>query len=43
MRKRLLAQGTEVVTGSPAELDTFTRSELTKWANAVRISGARID
>ena len=43
MRERLRAQGTEVVAGSPEQLADFVRTELTKWGQAAKASGARID
>ena len=43
MRERLRAQGTEVVTGSPEQLADFIGSELAKWGQAAKVSGARID
>jgi tripartite-type tricarboxylate transporter receptor subunit TctC len=43
MRDRLRAQGTEVVTGSPEQLGEFVNSELAKWSQAAKASGARVD
>jgi len=43
MRERLLAEGTDVIAGSPEQLAEFERNELTKWSKAVKVSGARID
>lgn len=43
MRERLLAQGTDVIAGSPEQLGEFERNELDKWSKAVKVSGARID
>jgi tripartite-type tricarboxylate transporter receptor subunit TctC len=43
MRERLRAQGTEVVAAAPEQLADFVRSELAKWSQAARASGARID
>ncbi|HEX2885879.1 tripartite tricarboxylate transporter substrate binding protein [Vineibacter terrae] len=35
--------GFEVVTSSPAELGTFVRAEIEKWAKVVKASGATVD
>ena len=43
MRERLRTQGTEVVAGSPEQLAEFVRTELAKWSQAAKASGARID
>ncbi|MEO7729281.1 MAG: tripartite tricarboxylate transporter substrate binding protein, partial [Burkholderiales bacterium] len=43
MRDRLRTQGTEVVTGSPEQLGDFVNSELAKWSQAAKASGARVN
>ena len=43
MRERMNNQGFEVVASSPAEFAGFIRAELPKWAQAVKVSGARVD
>ena len=43
MRERLLGQGTEVAATSPEQLADFVRTEMTKWNQAAKASGARID
>ncbi|MDO9406475.1 MAG: tripartite tricarboxylate transporter substrate binding protein [Polaromonas sp.] len=43
VRERLAATGAELTPGSPAELDAFIKLELTKWAKAVKVSGAQAE
>ena len=43
VRERLLTAGFEVAFSSPAELDAYLRSEITKWRPIVRDSGATAD
>ncbi|HEY3047715.1 MAG TPA: tripartite tricarboxylate transporter substrate binding protein [Polaromonas sp.] len=43
VRERLAATGAELAPGTPAELDAFIRTEMTKWARAVKASGAQAD
>ncbi|WP_353234823.1 tripartite tricarboxylate transporter substrate binding protein [Diaphorobacter ruginosibacter] len=43
MTQKLVDMGAEVNNYSPAQFDDFIRTETAKWAEAVRISGARID
>lgn len=43
VREKLLAEGADVETSSPEELSVFFRSEITKWARIVKISGAKLD
>lgn len=42
-RDRMLARGSETVPGTPEDLARLVATELPKWANAVRQSGAKID
>ena len=43
VQERLSTQGVELVGSTPAEFAQFIRSEIPKWAKAVRASGARVD
>jgi len=43
MKERLAGQGAEVVADTPAQLATFLKSEMSKWAKVVKDSGARIE
>ncbi len=43
MRARLAELGLEVVVNTPEEFDDFIRTEIDKWAEVVRISGAKAD
>jgi tripartite-type tricarboxylate transporter receptor subunit TctC len=43
VRDRIVAAGGEPAAGSPAEFQTLIRAETEKWAEVVRISGARPD
>jgi tripartite-type tricarboxylate transporter receptor subunit TctC len=43
IRPRLLALGAEPAATTPAEFAAFVREEIPRWAELVRISGARID
>jgi tripartite-type tricarboxylate transporter receptor subunit TctC len=43
MRKRLEEQGGEPVGGTPEEFSRLLREELTKWAEVVKVSGAKAD
>jgi len=43
VRERLLTAGFEVSFSSPAEMDAYLRSEITKWRPIVRDSGATAD
>ena len=42
-RQRLLDQGAEPVGNSPEEFTKLLREEVTKWAEVVKISGAKVD
>jgi tripartite-type tricarboxylate transporter receptor subunit TctC len=43
VREKLLAQGVEPMTSTPAELGWFLASEIVKWTKVVKESGARAD
>ena len=43
VRARLAAQGAEVSTMNPAEMDTFFNAERKKWAGVVAKSGLKLD
>ncbi len=43
MKDRLAGQGAEIVADTPAQLATFLKSEMSKWAKVVKESGARIE
>jgi len=43
VREKLLAQGAEPVSSTPAELDAYVRNEIVKLGKIVRDSGARAD
>ena len=43
MRERMSNQGVELVAGTPEEFARFIKTELPKWAQAVKVSGARVD
>ncbi|HKU72171.1 MAG TPA: tripartite tricarboxylate transporter substrate-binding protein, partial [Burkholderiales bacterium] len=43
VQEKLAAQSVEVVGSTPQAFSQFIRSEIPKWAEAVRISGARVD
>jgi len=43
IRKRLLEQGAEPVGNTPEEFDRQLRGEVTRWAEVVKVSGARAD
>ena len=42
-RRRLLEQGAEPVGSTPEEFSRMLREEVTKWAEVVKVSGARTD
>ena len=42
-RKRLLEQGAEPVGSTPEEFSAMLKEEVARWAEVVRISGARAD
>jgi tripartite-type tricarboxylate transporter receptor subunit TctC len=43
VRDKLLAQGAELLTGTPQEAHAYTRSEVMKWARVVKASGAKAE
>jgi tripartite-type tricarboxylate transporter receptor subunit TctC len=43
VRDRIIAAGAEPAPGTPAEFGALIRAETEKWAEVVRISGARPD
>lgn len=43
MKERLLRDGAEAVGGTPQEFAQLIRTELKRWGDVVRLSGARID
>ena len=43
IRERLLAQGMEPVTNTPEDFSAYIKSEMSKWARAVKASGAKAE
>jgi tripartite-type tricarboxylate transporter receptor subunit TctC len=43
MRERFAAQGAMPVGDTPAQFTAFIRSEIDKWTQVVKFSGARVD
>ncbi|MGG5818089.1 Bug family tripartite tricarboxylate transporter substrate binding protein [Falsiroseomonas sp. HW251] len=43
LKERLTSQGVVIDVAGPAELGRFVEAELTKWGEAVRVSGAKAD
>jgi tripartite-type tricarboxylate transporter receptor subunit TctC len=43
IRDRLIAEGADVETTTPEELMAYVRAEISKWAKAVKDSGAKLD
>jgi tripartite-type tricarboxylate transporter receptor subunit TctC len=43
VRERLLSQGLEPIGNSPEEFGKLLRKELPKWAQVVKVSGAKVD
>lgn len=43
LRKQLADRGAEAAPGSPAEIAGFVKSELVRWGDAVKRSGAHVD
>ena len=43
VRDKFIAQGAELLTGTPQDAANYTRAEVVKWAKVVKASGARVD
>jgi tripartite-type tricarboxylate transporter receptor subunit TctC len=43
IRSRLAAQGADILGGTPAEYAAYLRSEMPRWAKAVKDSGAKAE
>jgi tripartite-type tricarboxylate transporter receptor subunit TctC len=43
MRERFAAQGAVPVGDTPAQFTAFIKSEIDKWTQVVKFSGARVD
>ncbi|MCE9639543.1 MAG: tripartite tricarboxylate transporter substrate binding protein [Betaproteobacteria bacterium] len=43
MRERLSAEGAEVGSGTPEQFAAYIKTEMTKWAGVVKLSGAHAD
>jgi tripartite-type tricarboxylate transporter receptor subunit TctC len=43
VKERMASTGAELATGTPAEFEAFIRNETSKWAKAVKESGAHAD
>ncbi len=43
VKERMASTGAELATGTPAEFEAFIRNETSKWAKAVKDSGAHAD
>ena len=43
IKERILASGTEPVGNAPEEFGAFVKTEVTKWADVVKKSGAKVD
>ena len=43
IKAQLAAQGAQVVTNTPAEFLSFIKTEIAKWADVIKFSGAKLD
>jgi len=43
VREKFMAQGAEVLSGSPQDAAAYFRAEVAKWGKVVKASGARAD
>ena len=43
VREKFLAQGAELLSGTQPEAQAYTRTEVTKWGNVVKASGAKAE
>ncbi len=43
VRDKFIAQGAEMLSGTPQDAAAYTRAEVTKWSKVVKASGARVD
>jgi len=43
VRDKFVAQGAELLSGTPQDAAAYTRAEVAKWGKVVKASGARVD
>lgn len=43
VREKLIAQGAEPLTGTPAQMGDFVRSEIAKWGKVAKAAGIRVE
>jgi tripartite-type tricarboxylate transporter receptor subunit TctC len=43
VRDKLMAQGAEILGGTPQEAAAYVRAEVAKWSKVVKASGARVN
>jgi tripartite-type tricarboxylate transporter receptor subunit TctC len=43
VRDQLLAQGADIVANTPEQFGEWIRTEIKKWAEVIRVSGAKVD
>ena len=43
VREKFVAQGAELLGGTPTDAANYTKAEVVKWAKVVKASGARVD
>jgi len=43
LRKRLMADGADLLGGTPAEFDTYLRGEIEKWAKVIKFANLRVE